>query len=108
MFSAIEPDADLVWPTYRGDFFPYTDRPGAFWTGYFSSRPNLKRQFREASETVHSAAMLLAAGAINRNLVITHPGFLQSAMDALAAGYDILGMTAHHDAITGTSTASVS
>lgn len=28
------------------DFFPYADGPHMFWTGYFSSRPALKRYER--------------------------------------------------------------
>jgi lysosomal alpha-mannosidase len=33
------------WPLTDGaDLFPYADGPHMFWTGYFSSRPALKRQ----------------------------------------------------------------
>lgn len=30
----------------RDDFFPYADNAHDFWTGYFSSRPALKRYER--------------------------------------------------------------
>lgn len=36
-------DANTTWPTKSDDFFPYASDPHAFWTGYFSSRPTLKR-----------------------------------------------------------------
>ena len=31
------------------DFFPYADNKDGFWTGYFTSRPALKRYVRETS-----------------------------------------------------------
>ena len=31
------------------DFFPYADGPHQFWTGFFSSRPGLKRYERLSS-----------------------------------------------------------
>lgn len=35
-------DANVTWPTKQDDFFPYSSDPHAFWTGYFTSRPNSK------------------------------------------------------------------
>ena len=35
-----------TWPTKSDDFFPYASDPHAFWTGYFTSRPAFKGQFR--------------------------------------------------------------
>ena len=46
--------ANLEWEVRRGDLFPLADGPHEYWTGYFTSRPALKRQYR-------SAASLLAA-----------------------------------------------
>jgi hypothetical protein len=31
-----------VYPKYVGDFFPYADNADSYWTGYFSSRSQLK------------------------------------------------------------------
>ncbi|XP_040069731.1 lysosomal alpha-mannosidase-like [Ixodes scapularis] len=36
-------------PVHRGDFFPYSDKPGDLWTGFYSSRPSLKYLIRRAS-----------------------------------------------------------
>jgi hypothetical protein len=39
-------DAKITWPTKVDDFFPYASDPHAFWTGYFTSRPTVKRMER--------------------------------------------------------------
>ncbi|XP_055388749.1 uncharacterized protein LOC129617622 [Condylostylus longicornis] len=59
------------------DFFPYSDRPGSYWTGFYSSRPNLKRR-----------AMKLYFPSNYR-----FSGFVRVTTAVLQ----------HHDAITGTS-----
>ncbi|RMB90070.1 hypothetical protein DUI87_33525 [Hirundo rustica rustica] len=41
--------ANLTWPLKTDDFFPYSDGPHQFWTGYFSSRPALKGYERLSS-----------------------------------------------------------
>ena len=46
---------DVAWSTRYDDFFPYADSMQfnliyyAVWTGFYSSRPNLKAQVRRAS-----------------------------------------------------------
>lgn len=35
--------SNKTWPTKSDDFFPYASDPHAFWTGYYTSRPTLKR-----------------------------------------------------------------
>lgn len=38
------------WPVYEGDFFPLvSEQPGHTWSGYYTSRPNLKKLIREFS-----------------------------------------------------------
>jgi len=39
----------MQWPVKTDDFFPYSDCPNCFWTGYFSSRPSLKKFERVGS-----------------------------------------------------------
>jgi hypothetical protein len=36
-------DAGRTWTTKRDDFFPYASDPHSYWTGFFTSRPTLKR-----------------------------------------------------------------
>ena len=33
---------NVTWPTKYDDMFPYADGPDAYWTGYFTSRPDDK------------------------------------------------------------------
>lgn len=42
---------NVKWPVKNGgDFFPYgSDDKNNFWSGYFSSRPALKKQIKDAS-----------------------------------------------------------
>lgn len=45
--SKLAESTTVEWPVLDGsDFFPYADDPHKFWTGYFTSRPNLKRCIR--------------------------------------------------------------
>lgn len=38
-----ETNGKMSWPVKSDDFFPYASDPHAFWTGYFTSRPTIKR-----------------------------------------------------------------
>jgi len=44
--NSLSPDNQIVYPDNNYDFFPYADFPNAFWTGYFTSRVELKRIVR--------------------------------------------------------------
>ncbi|KAJ3671808.1 hypothetical protein LUZ60_007887 [Juncus effusus] len=79
-----------TWPLKTDDFFPYADDPNAYWTGYFTSRPALKRYVRIMSGYYQAARQL---------------EFLKSrstagpTSDSLA---DALALSQHHDAVSGT------
>ncbi|KAH9627165.1 hypothetical protein KSS87_018405 [Heliosperma pusillum] len=68
----------------------YADRINAYWTGYFTSRPALKRYVREMS-AYYMAARQLEYFIGKRNL--------GHSTDALG---DALAIAQHHDAVTGT------
>ena len=49
-----EPRRQVTWPLKEDDFFPYADGPHKFWTGYFTSRPALKRYIRTSSSLMNA------------------------------------------------------
>ncbi|KAF5192814.1 Alpha-mannosidase [Thalictrum thalictroides] len=83
--------ADESWPLKTDDYFPYADNPNAYWTGFFTSRPALKRYVRMLSSYYLAARQL-------EFLV----GRRSSAPQTFSLG-DALGIAQHHDAVTGTS-----
>ena len=52
--------AGETWPVKSDDFFPYADHPHAFWTGYFTSRPALKRYIRLSNSHLQACKQLEA------------------------------------------------
>jgi hypothetical protein len=80
----------LSWPLKTDDFFPYADGPHQFWTGYFTSRPNLKRAVRAGSAFFQIAKQAIAFGTPTK-------GF--TAVEKLA---EAMGLLQHHDAVSGT------
>ncbi|KAF4674350.1 hypothetical protein FOL47_009372 [Perkinsus chesapeaki] len=101
---------DLPTKASDEDFFPYGDGKvdvidvhkrtvdpidggHAYWTGYFTSRPNFKGMVRGASRT-YTAARQLVATAIHKAHV--------NEEEVIAELTDAIGLAQHHDAITGT------
>ncbi|GLT81598.1 hypothetical protein SLE2022_000390 [Rubroshorea leprosula] len=82
--------ADEKWPLKSDDFFPYADKPNAYWTGYFTSRPALKGYVRMLS------GYYLAARQLEYFKGRSSSG---PNTDALA---DALAIAQHHDAVSGT------
>ncbi|KDP41855.1 hypothetical protein JCGZ_26873 [Jatropha curcas] len=78
------------WPAKTEDYFPYADRANAYWTGYFTSRPSLKRYVRMMSGYYLAARQLEFFKGRNNKGPSTEP---------LA---DALAIAQHHDAVTGT------
>lgn len=39
-------DENMEWPVKSDDFFPYATMKNSYWTGFYSSRPTLKRYER--------------------------------------------------------------
>ena len=86
---------EMRWETKRGDFFPYGSYAHQYWTGYFTSRPTMKRFVRVAGQRLRAAralAVALAGSVAERDAA--------RAIDALA---DAVATAQHHDAVSGTS-----
>ncbi|XP_075643637.1 putative alpha-mannosidase At5g13980 [Castanea sativa] len=81
---------DESWPTKTDDFFPYADSANAYWTGYFTSRPALKRYVRIMSGYYLAARQLEFFNGRSSSGPNT---------DSLA---DALAIAQHHDGVTGT------
>jgi hypothetical protein len=45
---------NVSWPSNYQDFFPYAAERYEFWTGFFTSRPGLKKQVKTYSSLFHS------------------------------------------------------
>ncbi|XP_067673704.1 lysosomal alpha-mannosidase-like [Haliotis asinina] len=76
--------------TMSTDFLPYSTIPNTFWTGFFTSRPGLKRHVKVASSLLQTCEMLAVLARLTR--VGRDVTLLKKAVSLLQ----------HHDAITGT------
>uniref|UniRef100_A0A6P4EAE6 Alpha-mannosidase n=1 Tax=Drosophila rhopaloa TaxID=1041015 RepID=A0A6P4EAE6_DRORH len=85
-------DAGITWPTKSDDFFPYASDPHAYWTGYFTSRPTLKRFERDGNHFLQVCKQLSALAPNKPEEFAPHLTFMR----------ETLGIMQHHDAITGT------
>mmetsp|Transcript_30443 Transcript_30443/g.29834 ORF Transcript_30443/g.29834 Transcript_30443/m.29834 type:complete len:157 (+) Transcript_30443:759-1229(+) len=74
---------DVEWPTKYDDLFPYADNSQAYWTGYFTSRSNLKEYIRRASRHLTASHNLYALKFIDQ------ANDQATLDDILAASYSI-------------------
>ena len=81
--------------TNGSDLFPYDFFPHGYLTGFFTSRPALKGYIRETSSVFHAAKQLQALTA--------PPADASLPSNALYRLERALGVTQHHDAVTGSS-----
>ncbi|XP_052262943.1 lysosomal alpha-mannosidase-like [Dreissena polymorpha] len=83
--------ANRTWTTKSDDFFPYAHRAHSFWTGYFTSRPNLKRLVRTAGALLQTCKQLSALTEI--------PLQEYKEIDYLK---EAMAVVQHHDGVSGT------
>jgi len=81
-------EANKTWSVKYDDFFPYANKPHAFWTGYFTSRPALKYYVRIAGNYLQTFRKLTAFYRFDHN-----------PLDSLDRA---MGVVQHHDAVSGT------
>ncbi|KAL3318583.1 mannosidase, alpha, class 2B, member [Cichlidogyrus casuarinus] len=109
-------------PQKDGDFFPYASEGDRYWTGFYTSRPTFKYYVRKSSnelrlcEQVHfseSAALLASTHRLQSQMNFAPSAELQRQVDearqklqanndAIDALRKTVGLSLHHDAITGT------
>jgi len=86
----------ISWPLKQySDFFPYSNDNYSYWSGYFTSRPALKRFTRRSSGLLHSARQLYFHAGRATSDAEANPG-LRRLREAVAVAQ-------HHDAVAGTS-----
>ena len=52
---------------YEGDFFPYADNNVSYWTGFYSSNPEIKLHARQSAHYLFSSQKLLALFSLFQN-----------------------------------------
>ncbi|XP_019717347.1 lysosomal alpha-mannosidase [Hippocampus comes] len=87
--------ANLSWALKTDDFFPYADDAHDFWTGYFSSRPALKRYERLSNSNLQTCNQLEVLG----GQASTSGPFGQGDSLTLRRA---MAVAQHHDAVSGT------
>jgi len=80
---------NVSWPTKYDDMFPYSDNPDAYWTGYFSSRPNDKEYIRRASYNFHASSQQFAKTVIDQS---TDDATIKNIIDAKWEMLDDIGI----------------
>ncbi|KAK5583058.1 hypothetical protein RB653_004648 [Dictyostelium firmibasis] len=88
---------------YNKDFFPYSTGTLEYWTGYYSTRPLLKRLIRESSHLQKLSDILytLAIGENSNNPIDINS--LQKLSKDLNENRNTISLVQHHDIVTGTS-----
>ena len=102
--------AGLTWEVRHDDIFPLADNSHNYWSGYFTSRPALKRQVRFATNTLHAARQIeifgnVTASEITVPTVRPSPPVGKSFTDSLEG---TIGVATHHDGMSGTEREDVS
>ena len=84
-------------PRYDQDFFTYSDRDNDYWSGYYTTRPYLKKAIRTTQSKLRASQILF---------VTARPLFsveeFQVWFEDLRQCSQTLGLLQHHDAVTGT------
>ena len=58
--SIVTNDVSLrLFTVLKGSFFTYADKEDEYWSGYYTSRPFMKRLGREVESTLQAAEMLI-------------------------------------------------
>ena len=94
----------MTYEVRQDDIMPLADNSHNYWSGYFTSRPALKRQVRFATSYLESARLLevvtnTSKKDVNRPTYKKEPVVGDSWTDALEG---TVGVATHHDGMSGT------
>jgi len=103
-------DKKVVWEVRTDDIFPLADNAHDYWSGYFTSRPALKRQVRFATNFLAAARLLevwtnTTASEAGEPKGHRSPPVGTSFTDSLEG---TVGVATHHDGMSGTERQDVS
>ena len=85
------------------DFFPYADNAHCYWTGYFSSRANLKGLIKQLGLYINIINKLLFQIFMDKEKMNNNRNMIEKAIKCVYFARENLGVLQHHDAVTGTS-----
>ena len=85
------------------DFFPYADNAHCYWTGYFSSRANLKGLIKQLGLYINITNKLLFQIFMNKEKMNKNKKMIEKTIESVYLARENLGVLQHHDAVTGTS-----
>ena len=89
----------IEWPVRYDDMFPYADQNEDYWTGYFTSRADAKKQDRQTQANFHASSKIYAQKLIQQGVKEETVKTIRHNKHAML---NALGIMQHHDAITGT------
>jgi alpha-mannosidase len=103
-------DKTVKWELRQDDIFPLADKAHDYWSGYFTSRPALKRQVRVATSLLASARQMevvskVTAADVGKPTARFSPKVGDSWTDSLEGA---VGVATHHDGMSGTERQDVS
>lgn len=57
--------ANVPYPVYYNDMFPYSDEKDDFWSGFYSSRPSSKIAIKHGSAHLHASNLMFSQRVLN-------------------------------------------
>jgi alpha-mannosidase len=108
--AALSKKDQITWEVRSDDIFPLANDAHAYWSGYFTSRPGLKRQVRFASNFLNAARQMEVISGVTAKEVDTpttrpSPPVGQSWTDSMEGA---IAVATHHDGMSGTERQDVS
>lgn len=95
-------EKDIQYAVVNQDFLPYADNDDSYWTGHFTTLPNLKKNIRIAEAGVRTADKLLTyVNQIKHDQMNTND-LGKTIYSSIYSMKENLSILYHHDAITGT------
>ena len=86
------------------DFFPYADNAHCYWTGYFTSRANLKGLIKQLGLYINMTNRLLfEIFSGEQSIIKKNKKIIEKTIECVYFAREKLGVLQHHDAVTGTS-----